>query len=91
MGWFIAALVIAHLVGVRIVARRYFARRHGVSFEQGEVGTMRAVWVGVCWPIAIWLPAVRHPRRCTHHRHVLERGRVMDEIRIVEQLKNEGT
>ena len=91
MGWFIAGLVIAYLVGVRIVARRYFARRHGVSLETGEVGVMRAVWVGSFWPIAIWLPAVRSPGRCSHHKHVIERARMIEEIRLVEQLRNEGT
>jgi hypothetical protein len=89
MGWFIAGLVIAYFVGVRIVARRYFARRHGVSLEKGDVGGMRAAMVGAVWPISMWLPTVQHPARCSHHRHVLEHARILEEIRLVDQLKQE--
>ena len=88
-GWFIAGLVLAYLIGLRVVARRYFARRHGVSLEIGERGTMGAVWLGVLWPIAAWLPAVRRPSPCRHHRHVLERERIRREIQAVELLRGQ--
>jgi hypothetical protein len=89
MGWFIAVLVIAYFVGVRIVARRYFARRHGVSLEQGEPGGYRAAMVGAAWPVTAWLAAVRHPQQCSHHRHVLQHARLVQEIELVEQLKQD--
>jgi hypothetical protein len=86
-GWFIAGVVLAYFVGVRVVARRYFARRHGVSLERGEAGMMSAVWLGAIWPLAVWLPAVRHPSLCGHHRHVLERERMRQELETVNLLK----
>jgi hypothetical protein len=88
-GWFIACIVLAYLIGLRVVARRYFARRHGVSLERGETGMMGAVWLGVIWPIAVWLPAVRRPSPCRHHRHVLERERIRRELQTVELLRGQ--
>jgi hypothetical protein len=88
-GWFIAGLVLAYLVGLRVVARRYFGRRHGVSLERGESGTFGAVWVGALWPITVWLPAVRRLSPCGHHRHVLQRERIRLELEAVELLKRE--
>jgi hypothetical protein len=72
MGWFFLSLLVVHLIGTRIVARRYFARRHGVSLEKGEQGTLGAVLVGMAWPASIFLESVRNPVRCNHHRHILE-------------------
>jgi len=88
-GWFIAGLVLAYLIGLRVVARRYFARRHGVSLERGETGTIGAVWLGALWPIAAWLPAVRRPSPCRHHKHVLERERIRRELQAVELLEGQ--
>jgi hypothetical protein len=51
---------------------------------------MRAALVGMAWPVTAWLPSVRHPQLCGHHRHVLERARYMEQVRVVERLKNEG-
>ena len=89
MGWFVAGLVLVYLVGVRVVARRYFARRHGVSLERGEAGMTWAVWLGAVWPISAWLPTVRRPLLCSHHRHVLERERTRRELEAVELLKRQ--
>jgi hypothetical protein len=88
-GWFIAGLVLAYLIGLRVVARRYFARRHGVSFEQHETGAGRAALLGAIWPIAAWLPAVRRPSPCRHHRHVLERERMRREFEAVELIRGQ--
>ncbi len=87
MGWFYFSLFVIHAIGTRIVARRYFARRHGVSFEKGEQGTLWAVWVGAAWPVSIFLEPVRNPVRCNHHRHILEHARIMDEIDRVDALR----
>jgi hypothetical protein len=50
---------------------------------------MGAVWLGVIWPIAVWLPAVRRPSPCRHHRHVLERERIRRELQTVELLRGQ--
>jgi uncharacterized protein YqgC (DUF456 family) len=73
MVWFIVGLLVVHLIGTRIVARRYFARRHGVSLENGEPGSFRAVLVGMAWPASIFVEATRSPERCNHHGHILGR------------------
>lgn len=80
MGWVILVLVLAYIVGMRIVARRYFIHRHGVSFEKGEQGTVGAGLVGLAWPIALLIPSVRRPERCNHHRHILEHARLVERV-----------
>ncbi len=90
MGWVVAALILTYLVGVRYVARRYFARRHGLSLEKGELGLLSASMIGGVWPIMIFLPGVRNPEFCSHHRHVIERERLRQEIDRVNELRQRG-
>ncbi len=90
MGWIVAALVLAYLVAMRYVGRRYFAHRHGVSLEKGEVGVLSAGMIGVVWPITIFLPGVREPELCSHHRHVLQRNSLRAEADHVNELRRQG-
>lgn len=89
MAWFFVSLLVVHLVGTRVTARRYFARRHGVSLEKGEQGMLGAVLVGMAWPVSIFLESTRRPERCNHHRHILQNARMIDEIDRVEAIKRQ--
>jgi hypothetical protein len=86
---FTVILVIGYFVGVRIVGRRYFARRHGVSLRFGEAGSMGATMVAAGWPVTMWLQSVRQPEICAHHHHVLQRNQLRAEITMVEQLRRD--
>ncbi|WP_328324044.1 hypothetical protein OHA70_32310 [Kribbella sp. NBC_00382] len=86
---FTAILVFGYFVGVRIVGRRYFARRHGVGLRFGESGMMGATLVGAGWPVTMWLESVRQPDACSHHHHVLRRNQLRAEISMVEQLRRD--
>jgi hypothetical protein len=90
MGWLVGALILVYVVGVRYVARRYFARRHGLSLEKGELGVLSASWIGAAWPVAIFLPTVREPELCSHHRHVLERNNLRAQIDQANRLREQG-
>lgn len=87
MEWFGFMLVVAYFIGVRVVARRYFMRRHGVSLEKGEQGMVEALAISAIWPISIFLQSVRNPTSCSHHRHILEHDRIMSEIERVNEIK----
>jgi hypothetical protein len=87
MGWFVLALVIVYLIGVRVVARRYFVRRHGVSLERGEPGGLRAAWVGGAWPITMWLPSIKQPPRCNHRRHLLHHAQMLNELEALDRIR----
>jgi hypothetical protein len=86
---FTLILVIVYLVGLRVVGRRYFARRHGLLWRRGDIGGMRAALVGMAWPVTVWLPTVRQPELCSHHNHVLQRNQLRAEIEMVEQLRRD--
>jgi hypothetical protein len=86
MGWMIAVLVLIYLGGLRYVARRYFALRHGVSLEKGEQGALSASMIGAAWPATLFLSSVRHPTMCNHHRHVLQHARLTSEIQRVDEI-----
>jgi hypothetical protein len=90
MGWAVAAVVLVYLVALRYTARRYFARRHGVSLEKGESGVLSASMVGAAWPVTIFLSSVREPELCAHHRHVLTRNSLRQEIDQVDKLREQG-
>ncbi len=85
----VAIIVVVYLIAASFCAKWYFRRRHGVSAAKGEPGTLAAGFIGLLWPVSVFLPAVRHPRTCGHHRHVLEHERLMNEVRAVEQLKEQ--
>lgn len=80
-------LVLIYLVAAIWLAKRYFWRRHGVAPLKGDAGTTTAGFIGLSWPVSIWFPQVRQPSPCGHHRHVLERDRIRQEIRAVEELQ----
>ncbi|WIX87767.1 hypothetical protein [Amycolatopsis sp. DG1A-15b] len=82
---FIAALI--YLIAATVVAKWYFARRHGVAPSKGDTGTVTAGLVGLAWPLSVWLPQVRRPEPCGHHGHVLGRQQVRQEMQAVEELK----
>jgi hypothetical protein len=91
MGWFVFVCVVLYLIGIRIVARRYFRLRHGLSAESGEQGVLAAGLVGLIWPITAFIPAVRQPEFCGHHRHVLRREQLRAELeRVVELRRREA-
>jgi hypothetical protein len=87
MAWFWISLLVVHLIGHRVVARRYFARRHGVSLEKGEPGVLGAALVGFAWPVTMFLDSTRNPEPCNHHRHILEHARLMAEIEVIDELR----
>jgi hypothetical protein len=87
MGWLTAAIVVGYLIGLRLVARRYFLRRHGVTIQGGDQGALFAAMVGLFWPVTLLLAATREPAFCDHGRHVLARGRIMEEIRQIEEIR----
>jgi len=89
MGWMIAALVLIYLGGLRYVARRYFARRHGVSLEKGEQGVLSASMIGAAWPLTVFLSSVREPTMCGHHRHVLRHAQLTEEIRRADEVRRQ--
>ncbi len=82
--------VLVYLIAATCVAKWYFARRHGVVPSKGDTGTMTAGVIGLAWPLSVWFPQVRRPEPCGHHRHVLSRERVRQEIQSVEELKRRG-
>jgi hypothetical protein len=86
---FTLILLAVYVIGLRVVARRYYARKHGILLSVGGVGAMRAALVGMAWPVTMWLAEVRNPPRCSHHNHVLERNRLRAEIELVEELRRE--
>jgi hypothetical protein len=91
MTWFLIALVVAYFIGVRVVARRYFVRRHGVSLEKGEKGMTEALAIAAIWPVTIFVDSVKNPTRCNHHRHILQNNRIMSEInQITDMKRNRG-
>jgi hypothetical protein len=89
MAWAAVVIVVLYLVMVRVVGRRYYGRRHGLSFEKGESGTLIAAAVGAAWPVTVWLQGVRAPQLCDHREHVLKRERILQQMeaeqRLVEQ------
>ena len=86
---FTVILVVGYFVGLRIVGRRYFARRHGVLLRFGESGSTGALVVGMAWPVTMWMQSVRQPEVCSHHHHVLRRNQLRAEIEMVEQLRRD--
>lgn len=87
MEWLGIVLFIGYLIGVRIVGRRYFLRRHGVSIESGGPGKIETVMISAIWPVSIFLEPVRNPNRCNHYSHVLEHDRIMSEIERFNEIK----
>jgi hypothetical protein len=87
MGWFAAVFVIIYFGITVFCAKRYYLRRHGVTARQGEPGTATAGLIGWLWPASLWFEAVRNPTFCGHHRHILARERIRQEIAAVQQLK----
>src|SRR5690242_14775183 len=63
MRWFWIILVVAYLVGARVVARRYFARSNGASHEMGETGVFGVALVGLVWPASILIESTRIAQR----------------------------
>jgi hypothetical protein len=88
MGWFIIITILIYIIMSSYTAKRYYLRRHGVTPQRGEPGTSTAGMIGLLWPITLFLESVREPTRCSHHRHVLERARIMEEIGVVDQQRN---
>lgn len=86
---FTLIVVVGYLIALRVVGRRYYARKHGVLARPGGVGTMGAGLVGLAWPITVWMTSVRNPSLCSHHSHVLARNQLRAEIELVEQLRRE--
>jgi hypothetical protein len=89
MGWVIAILVVAYFGMAKYVGSRYYARRHGIGWVPGGQGVNIAAWIGLTWPVTLWLSWVRDPKMCNHHRHVLEHARVRAEIEQVEEFKRQ--
>lgn len=87
MEWLGIVLFIGYFVGVRIVGRRYFLRRHGVSIDRGGPGRIQSFGIGAIWPVSIFLEPVRNPNRCSHYSHVLEHDRIMSEIERFNEIK----
>jgi hypothetical protein len=87
MGFVYFILVLAYLSIMIYVGRRYFARRHGVGIVKGDTGVTTAGLIGLLWPVTLFMPDVRNPKMCSHHRHVLEHARLVEEFRAAEELK----
>lgn len=89
MGWFIVILLVVYLGVMRYFARRYFALRHGVSLERGETGVLSASMIGATWPVMMFVPSVREPVMCGHHRHVLRHAQLVEEIRAADEIRRQ--
>jgi hypothetical protein len=86
--WTGFVIFIGYLVVMRIVGRTYFRRRHGVTFGTTEPGALTAAAAGLLWPVAVFVPAVRRPGPCAHHRHVLVHARLVEEARLADELRH---
>jgi uncharacterized protein YqgC (DUF456 family) len=89
VGFVIAALVVAYFVGARIVAHRYYARRHGIAYQKGGTGTVYAAQIGIFWPVTMLIPSVQHPTMCAHTKHVLEAERLREELRQAQEIRRQ--
>ena len=81
--------MVLYLIAMRVVAQRYFARRHGVPLERGEPGWMAAAHIGLAWPLTVWMEQVRRPDLCGHVRHVEQRNRVLAQLRRAEEMRRQ--
>lgn len=90
MEGFLVFLVLIYLVGGWWYMRVWFARRHGVGFDKKDSGAYSAAYVGIIWPIAIFVPSIKYPQLCTHSHHVLARQQAEHEANgVLEQLERE--
>jgi hypothetical protein len=87
MTWIIVAVVVIYVVGLRVVARRYYLRRHRVVIQPHSTGSMNAALIGSVWPAVIWFPAVRNPEQCDHALHILESARREEDARRANELR----
>ena len=91
MGYLIALLVYLGIGAV--IADRFFRRRHGVPMKRGrglaglDAGLMGWGAVLFTWPVATWLPSVRHPALCGHDHHLLERDDVRQRHALIDETR----
>lgn len=100
MGGFLFILFLVYVAIGYFIARRYFARRHGVPWgvktDSGWIspidsGWIEAMCVALTWPVASFQPTVESPQLCTHQHHVLARKqREQKESSIHEQLRSKS-
>ncbi|WP_328855431.1 hypothetical protein OHB01_12915 [Microbispora hainanensis] len=85
MGW--AIFFFVYLVISIAMAKRYYLRRHGVPGSTGGPGTGTAGYIGLAWPITIFLARVRNPSPCYHMVHIAARNRARE---ILAMRRQEG-
>ena len=86
VGWLVATAVISYFIGVRITGRRYYARRHGLSFERNGLSSNVAGLLAMLWPVTLLIPQVRAPELCSHHTHVVTRERLLQQLEAEQAL-----
>lgn len=86
---FLIGLAVVWLVGVIIWTRGYLRRRCGVDYgwfrtiSIWEPGAIRAVLVGITWPVTIFLAT--NPAPCHHRSHELARAEARARFEAEEQ------
>lgn len=86
LAYFIVSLVFVH---------KYYARRHGIRlnrFRDNElsISFIVAVFIGVMWPVTIFVPSLRYPELCACPEHVFRRQQARREAeRYHEALQEE--
>jgi hypothetical protein len=83
---FVITLIVSYLIGVRVTARRYYLRRHGVPIESSTIGRGVAGYVGIIWPAALFFEPLKNPQLCMHFSHVEQRQALRAEIERHNQL-----
>lgn len=85
-----AILGIVYVVIGALFGIYYSVRRHGIVPSNLDSGLIGASLIGVIWPLAIFLPALRSPQPCTCREHVLARQQErLEDERFQEALRQE--
>lgn len=73
MDAFLGTIFVIYVVIGALFAGYYGVRRHGAVPRNIENGFIGAWFVGVIWPLALFIPALRSPRPCKCRHHVIAR------------------
>ena len=88
-------LFLVYFIVTLVFVHKYYARRHGIRlnrFRGNElsISLIFAVFIGIIWPIAIFVPSLRYPQLCTCPEHVFRRQEARREAeRYHEALQEE--
>jgi hypothetical protein len=62
-------VIVGYLVVAVVVAKMHYSARHGISYGMHTPIFNTSSFVGLVWPVSMFVKSWRNPIRCSHPHH----------------------